>query len=112
MKFGLAKPPVSSKLDETPNQMITFTANDAKQQLGYVLDTARTAPVSITKHGRPSFVITSQEDYDSLLKLRYDRLKEEVRNGFEQLDNQAFSKRTFTEIAQQAVALHKTKLMP
>jgi prevent-host-death family protein len=83
--------------------MITFTANDAKQQLGHVLDTARTAPVSITKHGRPSFVVTSHEDYHSLLKLKFERLKDEVNKGFEQLEHDDFSTQTFTEIATKAL---------
>jgi prevent-host-death family protein len=92
--------------------MITFTANHAKQQLGHVLDTARTTPVSITKHGRPSFVITSQEDYEALLQLKFERLKEEVQKGFDQLENNEFSTRTFEDIAKQAVALRKSKLNP
>jgi prevent-host-death family protein len=83
--------------------MITFTANDAKQQLGHVLDTARTTPVSITKHGRPSFVITTQEDYESLLKIRFEHLKREVGKGFEELDQSKFSARTFAQIAGQAM---------
>lgn len=87
--------------------MITFTANDSKQQLGHVLDTARTGPVSITKHGRPSFVITSQEDYDSLIKLKYERLKQEVQSGFDQLGRKEFSNRSFAQIAEQAVDLQK-----
>ncbi len=86
--------------------MITFTANDAKQQLGQVLDTARTSPVSITKHGRPSFVITTQEDYESLLKLRFEHLKNEVRKGFDQLDRNEFSTRSFAQIADQAKGLN------
>lgn len=87
--------------------MITFTANDAKQQLGHVLDTARTAPVSITKHGRPSFVITSQEDYDSLMKLKFERLKHEVQSGFDQLDRKELSSRGFAGIAEQVVGFQK-----
>gem|GEM_PF-415006 len=84
------------------NLMITFTANDAKQQLGHVLDTARTAPVSITKHGRPSFVITSQEDYLALLKIKSEHLRQEIRRGFDQLDRKEFSTRSFAEIAAHA----------
>jgi prevent-host-death family protein len=87
--------------------MITFTANDAKQQLGHVLDTARTAPVSITKHGRPSFVITSQEDYAALLKIRYEYLRQEVAKGFDQLDRKEFSTRSFAQIAEQAAEHHQ-----
>ena len=87
--------------------MITFTANDANQQLGHVLDTARMAPVSITKHGRPSFVITSQEDYVALLKIKSEYLRREVRKGFDQLDQKDFSTRTFAEIAEQAAGFKK-----
>jgi prevent-host-death family protein len=87
--------------------MITFTANDAKQQLGHVLDTARTAPVSITKHGRPSFVITSQQDYDLLLKLKFEHFKREVQIGFGALDRGEISNRSIAGIAAEAVEIHK-----
>lgn len=86
--------------------MITFTANDAKQQLGHVLDTARTTPVSITKHGRPSFVITSQDDYDSLLKLKFEHFKREVQIGFDALDRGEISKSSIAEIAAEAIEIH------
>lgn len=87
--------------------MITFTANDAKQQLGHVLDTARTNPVSITKHGRPSFVITSQAEYDALLKLKFEHLKREVQIGFDALDRGEISKRSVAEIAAEALEIHR-----
>jgi prevent-host-death family protein len=82
--------------------MRTFTANEAKQQLGRVLDTARTGPVTITKHGRAEFVLTSKEDYDSLAELKYKHLKQEVAKGFDALDRGEFSTRTFEEIAEEA----------
>lgn len=78
--------------------MKTFTANEAKQKLGLVLDTARTGPVIITKHGRPEFVLTSKEDYDSMADLKYENLKREVALGFDALDRGEFSTRTFEEI--------------
>jgi len=78
--------------------MKTFTANEAKQKLGLVLDTARTGPVTITKHGRPEFVLTSKEDYDSMAELKYENLKREVALGFGALDRGEFSTRTFEEI--------------
>lgn len=84
--------------------MKTFTANEAKQKLGLVLDTARTGPVTITKHGRPEFVLTSKEDYDSMASLKYDRLKQEVNKGFDALDRGEFSTRTFEEIFDQVKA--------
>ena len=78
--------------------MKTFTANEAKQKLGLVLATARTGPVTITKHGRPEFVLTSKEDYDSMAELKYENLKREVTKGFDALDRGEFSTRTFGEI--------------
>lgn len=82
--------------------MKTFTANEAKQKLGHVLDAARTGPVTITKHGRPEFVLTSKEDYDSMAELKYENLKREVALGFDALDRGEFSARTFEEIAEEA----------
>lgn len=87
--------------------MITVTANTAKQQLGQVLDSARTGPVSITKHGRPAFVVTSKEDYDSLIQLKFEHLKREVQIGFDQLDGGEFSDRTFEQIAAEVMAEFK-----
>jgi prevent-host-death family protein len=83
------------------------TANTAKQQLGQVLDTALTAPVSITKHGRPTFVLTSKEGYDSLTQLKFEHFKREVQIGFDSLDRGEFSARTFEEIAEEVVAAFK-----
>jgi len=66
--------------------MQKFTANDAKQNFGQVMDSALQEPVSITKHGRPSVVITSDSEYRELLRIKYDRLKADVQAGFEALD--------------------------
>ena len=84
--------------------MKTFTANETKQQLGRVLDTARTGPVTITKHGRPEFVLTSKEDYDSMAELKYKHLKQEVQKGFDALDRGEYSNRTLQEILAQVKA--------
>ncbi|MEO0797288.1 MAG: type II toxin-antitoxin system Phd/YefM family antitoxin [Verrucomicrobiota bacterium] len=66
--------------------MQTFTANDAKQNFGQVMDNALQEPVSITKHGRPTVVITSESEYRELLKIKYEHLKADVQAGFESLD--------------------------
>ncbi len=78
--------------------MKRFTANEAKQQLGRVLDAARTGPVTITKHGRPEFVLISKDDYDSMARLKYTHLNQEAQKGFDALDQDEFSTRTFEEI--------------
>lgn len=89
--------------------MITVTANTAKQQLGQILDSARTGPVSITKHGRPAFVVTSKEDYDSLIQLKFEHFKREVQIGLDQLNRGEFSTMTMEEIAEQALEIHRKK---
>jgi len=94
-------------LDEIKKPMITVTANTAKQQLGQVLDSARTGPVSITKHGRPAFVITSKEDYDSLMQLKFEHLKREVQAGFDELDRGEFSDKSFEQIATEVMSEFK-----
>jgi prevent-host-death family protein len=89
--------------------MITVTANTAKQQLGQVLDSARIGPVSITKHGRPTFVVTSKEDYDSLMQLKFEHFKREVQIGFDALDRGEVSDRSIAEIAAEALEIHRQK---
>ena len=90
--------------------MKTVTANIAKQQLGQVLDSARTGPVAITKHGRPAFVVTSKEDYDSLMELKFEHFKREVQLGFDALDRGEFSTMTMEEIAAEAFRIHRLEL--
>jgi prevent-host-death family protein len=63
--------------------MNPFTSNDAKQKFGEVIELALREPVSITRHGRPSVVLTSDADYRELLAIKYERLKDEVARGFE-----------------------------
>ena len=80
--------------------MITYSANDAKQRFGEVIDAALQAPVSITKHNRRSVVILSDAEYQRLAQAKHATLKAEVRAGFDQLDRGEFSSRTPSEIAE------------
>ncbi len=79
--------------------MNTFTSNAAKQKFGEVIELALQQPVSITRHGRPSVVVTSDSDYRELLALRYERLKEEVVKGFESFGKEASDSPSVDEIA-------------
>ena len=93
-------PSISSFLDEIDEfQMQTFTANDAKQRFGKLMEQALQEPVSITRHGRPSVVVTSDADYRELLALKFENLKAEVRKGFEGFARGESSDRTVDEIA-------------
>lgn len=86
--------------------MITFTANDAKQKFGEVIDEALQGPVSITKHNRRSVVIMSDAEYRNLSAAKLDTLKAELKAGFDQLDRGEFSTRTADEIAEEVLQEH------
>lgn len=61
--------------------MRIFTAADAKNRFGELLDTARREPVRIEKHGRGVAVMISQEDYDSLEQMKLDALRAKIAQG-------------------------------
>lgn len=78
--------------------MITYTANDAKNKFGEVIDAALQHPISITKHNRRSVVIMSDAEYNRLATAQHAHLKAEVKAGFDQLDRGEFSTKTPHEI--------------
>ena len=87
--------------------MKSFTANDAKQNLGKVIDAALSEPVSITKHGRPVVIMTSDEEYQEYLALKYQKLKQAVAAGFEQLDQGLHAKSSVDQIAERVLQRSK-----
>ena len=89
--------------------MKTYTANDAKQSFGMVIDEALQEPVTITRHGRPVVVITSEAEYQEYIKLKKEKLKTEVQKGFYALDNGDFSTRTVEEIAEEVIREYEAK---
>jgi prevent-host-death family protein len=46
--------------------MRTFTSADAKNHFGELIDTARAAPVAVTKYDRTVVIVLSVEEYDRL----------------------------------------------
>jgi prevent-host-death family protein len=50
-------------------RMRTFTAADAKNKFGEMVDTARSAPVAITKYDRPVLVVMAFEEFARLQAL-------------------------------------------
>ena len=89
--------------------MKTYTANDAKQSFGLVIDEALQEPVTITRHGRPVVVMTSEAQYKELIKLKEEKLKAEVQKGFYELDNGEFSDMNALEIAEEILKEYKSK---
>ncbi len=61
--------------------MRRFTAAEAKNRFGELLDSAQRGPVTIEKHGRPAAVILSADDYEALSALKLTALREEIAVG-------------------------------
>ena len=55
--------------------MKRIKASDAKQKFGALLDQARTAPVTITSHGRPVAVMVPYDDYERDEARKLERLQ-------------------------------------
>ena len=49
--------------------MRTFTSAEAKNNFGELIDTARAAPVAITKYERPVVVVLAVEEFERLKAL-------------------------------------------
>lgn len=47
-------------------RMRNFSAKDAKNQFGLMIDAARLEPVVIAKHGRPVVVVCSVEEFERM----------------------------------------------
>jgi prevent-host-death family protein len=61
--------------------MRTFTAADAKNRFGELLDTARREPVRIEKHGRAVAVMVSEEDYTLLQTMKREAVLTQIAEG-------------------------------
>ena len=47
----------------------SWSVQDAKNQFSAVIEAARRAPQTVTKHGKPAVVIVDAEDYERLRKV-------------------------------------------
>ncbi|MGB9368026.1 MAG: type II toxin-antitoxin system Phd/YefM family antitoxin [Xanthobacteraceae bacterium] len=47
----------------------SWSVQDAKNQFSAVVEAARSAPQTVTKHGKPAVVVVNVEDYERLRKL-------------------------------------------
>jgi prevent-host-death family protein len=52
-------------------RMRNFSAKDAKNRFGLMIDEARLAPVVIEKHGRPVAVVCSVEEFERMKALAH-----------------------------------------
>jgi prevent-host-death family protein len=63
--------------------MKAFTAKDAKNRFGELMDTVQREPVTIQKHGRPVAVVLSEVEYE---KMKLEHLRAMLAVGEAQLD--------------------------
>ena len=59
--------------------MKTLTAKDAKYGFGQLIDLARSAPVAVSKHGRPVVVVVAVEEFERLKALDSPRSRQTER---------------------------------
>ena len=63
--------------------MKTFSAKDAKQHFGELMDTVQREPVCIEKHGRPVAVMISNTEFNAM---KLERLRSALAVGEAELD--------------------------
>jgi len=81
--------------------METFPSTEAKDKWGLISDTALREPVTITKHGRATLVVTSFQDYQTLQRLKYGRLKSDIEEGLDDIQQKRFSTKTVETLIQE-----------
>ena len=71
--------------------MQTMSAHEAKARFGQLLDTARTEPVMIEKHGRPVAVLVSKQEFDDIQAMKLEQLRAEVQRGVNAIERGDFT---------------------
>ncbi|MBI1233419.1 MAG: type II toxin-antitoxin system prevent-host-death family antitoxin [Alphaproteobacteria bacterium] len=61
--------------------MRTFSAADAKNRFGELLDAAQRGPVRIEKHGRATAVMVSEAEYEEIEALKLLNLRQVLAEG-------------------------------
>jgi prevent-host-death family protein len=78
--------------------MREFASTEAKDKWGLISDTALQEPVTITRHGRPSLVVTSVQDYQDLQRAKYRQLKADIQEGLDDLEHGRVGTKTIDAI--------------
>ncbi len=82
--------------------MQTVSAAEAKARFGQLLDAARTAPVTIEKHGRPVAVLVSKQEYDDNQAAKLAQLRAEVQRGIDAIEHGDFTEYDEADLEQLA----------
>jgi len=71
--------------------MKEITARDAKNQFGQLLESAQRGPVRVTRRGRSAGVLMSEDQYQRLRGLAWDRLQSTITAMRSQAGEQALT---------------------
>lgn len=78
--------------------MKEISARNAKNQFGQLLESAQRGPVRVTRRGRSAGVLMSEEQYQRLRGMAWDRLAESVASIREQADEHGLSEERLAEL--------------
>lgn len=85
--------------------MREFPSAEIKDKWGAISEVALQEPITITKRGRPSLVMMSNRDFESLRKSYFSGLNARLEEGIRAADNGEFTSLTVKEIRDEAAKL-------
>ena len=78
--------------------MKEISARDAKNQFGQLLESAQRGPVRVTRRGRPVGVLLSEEQYQRLRGVAWDRLGATIASLREQAAEKGLTAEVLNEL--------------
>ncbi|MDA3933262.1 MAG: type II toxin-antitoxin system Phd/YefM family antitoxin [Gammaproteobacteria bacterium] len=78
--------------------MKEINARTAKNQFGQLLESAQRGPVRVTRRGRPAGVLLSEEQYQRLRGIAWDRLTNTVESMRQQASQQGLTENQLAEL--------------
>ncbi len=78
--------------------MKEISARTAKNQFGQLLEAAQRGPVRVTRRGRPAGVVLSEEQYQRLRGIAWDRLANTVASMRRQASERGLSEEVLAEL--------------
>jgi prevent-host-death family protein len=77
-----------------------------------MLVAAQRAPVTINKNGQPVAVVVSKTEYDVLQVIKFEKLRDDVRRGCEQLERgeKSPADKVFARLEKLSAARHRAGL--
>ncbi|MDX1572365.1 MAG: type II toxin-antitoxin system Phd/YefM family antitoxin [Xanthomonadales bacterium] len=78
--------------------MKEVTARNAKNQFGQLLESAQRGPVRVTRRGRPVGVLLSEEQYQRLRGIAWDRLSNTVASMRQQASGRGLTEELLADL--------------